>query len=65
MNEQLCRCGHPKSEHVQHRDMVVGVDDKRELCLECPGYVLETDGGEIDGYPVGKAWHRFRADDPP
>ena len=29
---------------------------KRELCLECPGYV-------DPGYPNGKAWHRFVAKD--
>ena len=47
-------CGHPRSEHGQHQDFVMGIQDKRELCLECPGY-------EADDLPKGKAWHRFKA----
>ena len=53
--EQLCFCGHSKHQHYQHSDVVSGhFRDKRELCLECPGY-------EDPGYPRGKAWHRFKA----
>ena len=59
---EICVCGHPRSQHGRHEDVVSGVlDDRRELCMECPGYVLELeDGSEIDGYPRGAAWHRFR-----
>ena len=55
------RCGHPGSEHGREPDLILGVvGSKRELCLECPGYVFDTEVGEVDGYPRGKAWHRFK-----
>lgn len=58
----ICRlCKHPRSEHGKERDLLLGVDSKRELCLLCPSYVVWlVDGSEVSGYPNGKAWHRFR-----
>ena len=41
--------------------MVMNVHkDQREVCLECPGYTVIRNGIEDDGYPNGKAWHRFK-----
>ena len=57
----LCaRCGHDGQEHGRECDMTVTAESKRELCLLCPGYMIEIGGIEVDGYPHGKAWHRFR-----
>ena len=61
MSVEICRCGHPRSEHGRHGEMVMGSPgDRREVCLECPGYTLIRNGIEDDGYPNGKAWHRFK-----
>ena len=41
--------------------MVMNVhNDQREVCLMCPGYTMIRNGIEDDGYPKGKAWHRFK-----
>ena len=55
-------CLHDERQHVRHEEAVAGVSDKRELCLRCPGYVLvvSEDGDEVEGYPDGQAWHRFK-----
>lgn len=47
---------------MRHEQAVLDISDKRELCLRCDGYmiVINDDGDEVDGYPNGKAWHRFR-----
>ena len=60
MSRACVVCGHPDMEHGQEREFFLGVDSKRELCLGCPGYVVIRGGYEVDGYPIGKAWHRFR-----
>ena len=61
MTEGVCRCGHSKSQHGKHEQMVLGAyRDRREVCLKCPGYTLIRNGFEDDGYPNGKAWHRFK-----
>ena len=53
-------CGHPKAEHGKERDLFPDTDSKRELCMECPGYTMIVGAYEVNGYPNGQAWHRFR-----
>ena len=49
-------CGHAAAEHMRHENAVMGIADKRELCLECPGY----EAGLDERRPRAKAWHRFK-----
>ena len=60
MSKTCAACSHPEVEHGQERFLDVGTDSKREPCLLCPGYVVVRGGIEVDGYPSGQAWHRFR-----
>ena len=53
-----CICGHPDHEHGQERELGIGTDSRREVCLRCPGY-------DEPGYPTGKAWHRYLPHLPP
>ena len=63
---EICVCGHSCSQHGRYEDVVSGVfDDRRELCMECPGYVVEVAGVDEDGYyHGGQAWHQFKATSP-
>ncbi len=54
---EVCVCGHDGREHGRERDLYVTYS-KREVCLQCPGYVLADEA--TTGYPNGQAWHRFK-----
>ena len=60
MSDTCAVCGHPYTDHGRHQDFVDCGEDKHELCLLCPGYTVMRGDYEVDGYPNGKAWHRFR-----
>ena len=63
MSDLCARCGHDRREHGRDIDLVVGGETKREFCMQCPDYVVEDEHGrETDGYPHGRAWHRFQED---
>ena len=53
LEAQCAVCKHPESEHGQERQFLQPTDSMREFCCLCDGY-------EEQGYPNGKAWHRFK-----
>ena len=63
LNDLCAKCGHTRLQHGLMQNLVSGVfDDRRLLCMECPGYVVEVNGIDEDGYyHGGEAWHQFKA----
>ena len=63
--EPCAKCGHSRFQHGRMENLVRGVfNDRRMLCMDCPGYVVEVAGVDEDGYyHGGTAWHRFVAKD--
>ena len=61
--EPCAKCGHIRFQHGRMENLVRGVfNDRRMLCMDCPGYVVEVGGVDEDGYyHGGQAWHRFKA----